>query len=309
MRFECNFCDNVMRVPDHAAGKRIRCKACSQTQRVPDRSSHRVLSTGKKRKRKSRLNSILICVGIAVGVVLMLVVAAKVFMSYSLRIDEIPSRGDDRIAEKKKFRIEDIREEAIEHARKELEQEYDVNDMPVATGPSTTAVDNSPHNAHAMFNMGKVRSWQNAQSYYEDDLMKVEITNVLKGKLTSESPLGEEIETENELLEIKVKVTNKSDTEPLYYSNLEGMSEMVGSAILTDEQDKHIKGVYLIGVGFLSERGNHDDIPPGKSENGSYLFDLPPKGARNLRLSIPKINFNQRGVIQLVYEVSKIQKR
>ncbi|MAT16007.1 MAG: hypothetical protein CMJ46_12140 [Planctomyces sp.] len=239
MRFECQQCAHIMRVPDHAAGKSITCKSCGTRQRVPGRGSHRIISSDKQRRPAPSIGKY-----IWLGLGLVLVVVAGFFI------------------------------------------------------PSLVNMAQDPPD-----------SWASVDRVFEDNLLRVELVDVQQGPIKTEVLPGKVIESDMDILEIQVKVTNNSESESISYSASQLAVVTSGGPSLEDEKGNPIEQIDLASLaGMSNDRPRPELIPPGESAIGAYHFELPRKSADELRLTIPRGNFGQSGAkVELKCPTNAIQ--
>lgn len=130
----------------------------------------------------------------------------------------------------------------------------------------------------------------------EVKLGKVELTQMFSQRDTT---------SEDELLMVKVQITNTSSTKKLDYQGwMESLSSMQGiTAVLTDENDNRYKKVNFSGALSVKGATSKDSIYPGKSIVDAIVFEIPIENAKQLFLTLAAKGCQQDGEFR--FEIPK----
>lgn len=96
---------------------------------------------------------------------------------------------------------------------------------------------------------------------------------------------GDESQAENELLCVRLKIENLSQTKKAEYVGWNSREQFLNGAVLTDEHDNHYR-VCTFGIYRPSEGKLNESIYPGKSVTDVLVFQQPVAAATKLTLKL-----------------------
>lgn len=145
-----------------------------------------------------------------------------------------------------------------------------------------------------------MEKWTKASSAVRQANIQVEIVSVEVGQVPVKTMFGDTRRSEDELLQIKLKIANISRNKKIDFDTWRGADFSFGRdfAALTDDNDNVYKRVSL-GTSSRPIGGvTNESIYPGKSITDVLIFEQPIKAIKWLHLELPAKNFEGEGMIR-----------
>lgn len=139
----------------------------------------------------------------------------------------------------------------------------------------------------------------------------IKVTSVLVGKVAGRS-LGETTESEKDLLQIRLEITNQSEAKKLDYETWAGREFSILNndvATLRDDAGNEYKRVtFGFGSDIDGRVKSNESIYPGKKLSDLLVFEVPVEQAEWLFLDLPAKNFSGTGVVRFKIPKSMVKR-
>ena len=153
------------------------------------------------------------------------------------------------------------------------------------------------------------KQWTSAAKAVRQGDIKVRVTSVNVGKVAVKDMFGNSQKSKDELLTIKLEVTNLSTGKKIDFETWRGADFSFGEdyASLTDDNDNTYKrinfGTLSVPIGGVSQ----ESIYPGKSVIDVLVFEVPVDTVKWMHLKLPARNFQGEGMLRFEIQASMIK--
>ncbi|MBW3541673.1 MAG: hypothetical protein KY476_15500 [Planctomycetes bacterium] len=140
--------------------------------------------------------------------------------------------------------------------------------------------------------------WADAGKAVRQGDLSVQLESVTVGKVKFQEPLREDGESDEDLLQVTVRLDNVGETRKIEYRSWAGRLDFFGRARVSDEfgneYDRESFGLTASVPGQIIA----ESIYPGRSVTDVLIFERPVEKARMLRLELPASAFGGTGTLR-----------